>query len=104
MKNLHLLQIDKPSRLIRQGIELLLSKYMEENEGFSEFNQHIYITSDGEIKEGDWFVKPKYSKAIKIGYEISQADSSFFGGYGYDWTDCKKIILTTDQDLIADDV
>ncbi len=67
-------------------------------------NENIFITSDERIKEGDWFVKPKYSKAIKIGYDISQADLSFFEGYGYDWTDCKKIILTTDQDLIKDGV
>ncbi len=105
MKNIHILPTDKPSRLWMTKLGNLTRchdiKPIKEALGN---NVNNYITSDEEIKEGNWFVKPKYSKAIKIGYEISQADSSFFGGYGYDWTDCKKIILTTDQDLIKDGV
>lgn len=61
--------------------------------------QHLYILSDEEIKKGDWFVKPVYKGGIKIGYVILQADSSYFGGYGYDWEDCHKIIATTDTEL-----
>jgi hypothetical protein len=88
MKNIYVLPTDKPSRLILQGSELLLSKYMEVNEGFSEFNQHIYITSDEEIKSDDWRTDGK---------EVLQA---FKGAWGK-WC---KIILTTDQDLIKDGV
>ena len=61
--------------------------------------QHLYITTDEEIKKGDWFVKPVYKGGIKIGYVILQADSSYFGGYGYDWEDCHKVIATTDTEL-----
>jgi hypothetical protein len=56
-RNLWIIPTDKPSRLILQGSELVLSKYKEVNEGFSEFNQHIYITSDEEIKVGDYFIE-----------------------------------------------
>ncbi len=49
---------------------------------------HIYITSDEEIKEGDWFYNPKFNEI----------------GINYNPDSCKKIILTTDQDLINDGV
>jgi hypothetical protein len=54
----------------------------------------LYVTSDEEIKEGDWFydLDTKYVK-IKQSWENSHLD---FNG--------KKIILTTDQDLIKDGV
>lgn len=61
--------------------------------------QHLYITTDEEIKEGDWFLHPKYEKGIKTGLEVRKADSSYFGGYGYDWEFCRKIIATTDSNL-----
>jgi hypothetical protein len=86
MKNIHLIPTDKPSRLFIDDGILELDTECIISEDWWIKNQHIYITSDEEIKEGDWFVKPKYSNAIKIGYEISQADSSYFEGYGYDWT------------------
>jgi len=107
MKKLFLIPTNKPSRLgylTKKGKEvykdLRLFERLMPNILDSE-NQDIYITNDEVIREGDWFVKPKYSNAIKVGYEISQADSSYFEGYGYDWTDCKKIILTTNQDLVG---
>jgi hypothetical protein len=103
MKNLHLISTDKPSRLILQNTKLLLSKYKEVNEGFSEFNQNIYITNDEEIKEGDW----KYNE-LGIG-SISKATKENIGGIKRDkekgYTNhLYKIILTTDQDLIKDGV
>jgi hypothetical protein len=56
--------------------------------------KNIYITSDEEIKEGDWFydLDTKYVK-IKQSWENSHLD---FNG--------KKIILTTDTKLIADGI
>jgi len=51
-------------------------------------NQHIYITSDEKIKERDYFI----SKEGTIHDE-------FGGGFGD-----KKVILTTDQDLIDNGV
>lgn len=52
--------------------------------------QHIYITSDEEIKGGDWFWKPDYNMIFKAKY------TPHIG--------CKKVILTTDEDLINDGV
>ena len=54
MKNIHLLPTDKLSRLLKtipKG-NLLLAK--ENTVGSDCENQHLYITSDEEIKEGDW--------------------------------------------------
>ena len=56
-------------------------------------NQNIYITSDVEIKEGDWFLNTK-SKAI----------GQHNGSKILLFKDDKKIILTTDADLIKDGV
>jgi len=55
MKNIHVLSTDKPSRLY-----LTTHEYIFE-EGYSLStdecqNKHIYITSDEEIKKGDWFL------------------------------------------------
>jgi hypothetical protein len=55
-------------------------------------NQNIYITSDEEIKEGDWVLNQK-SCEVYIITNINELVS-------YE----KKIILTTDQDLIKDGV
>jgi len=69
------------------------------NDGLCSGNQHLYITTDDKIKEGDWFLRPNYSSGIKVGYIPTQADSPYFIGYGYDWTDCRKIIASTDPKL-----
>ena len=68
--------------------------------------QNIYITSDEEIKEGDWvifngleIVKYTYSKNEE--YIFSKPLLSSINHY---FSYFKKIILTTDQDLIKDGV
>ena len=98
MKNIYVIPTNKPSRLILQGSELLLSKYKEENEGFSEFNQHIYITSDEEIKDAKWIIhNGKIHEVIKNkGLYISVKELSHIDIRA---DLCKKIILTTDQSL-----
>jgi len=101
MKKIHLLQTDKQSRLILQGSELLLSKYKEKNEGFSEFNQHIYITSDEEIKEGDWMYYKHFGEDIICKYDTLGGQNTNVNEHKDYY---KKIILTTDQDLIKDGV
>jgi len=65
-------------------------------------NDNIYITSDEEIKEGDWVLmfddlgnlflcdKPQQYLGIEKGHYLNK--------------DLRKIILTTDQDLIKDGV
>jgi len=97
MKNIHLLPTDKPSRLILQNTKLLLSKYKEVNEGFSEFNQNIYITSDEEIKEGDWILDNLIANKKPIIVTKELLEDGLL-------KEDKKIILTTDQDLIKDGV
>jgi len=96
MKNIHLLPTLKPSRLWINN--LLQGKLEIEKEVLIGSNtaHHIYITSDEEIKDGeyylswqDYFSPPKFVVYVK---------SSGVNGDG------KKIILTTDQDLISDGV
>jgi hypothetical protein len=57
-------------------------------------NQNIYITSDEEIKEGDWVLYFKYNSPLI--HKVFNPDN--FKKIG------KKIILTTDQDLIKDGI
>jgi|LakMenE18May11ns_1017448.scaffolds.fasta_scaffold9945735_6 hypothetical protein len=124
MKNIHLLPTDKPSRLVKLNCnsELRLSN---ENFGNPAINQHVYITSSEEIKEGDWviadyvtgcidlkgnpindnnyyIVKPSN---IKLGnVEHGQQLLFSFNNLTHEIRYCKKIILTTDPDLIKDGV
>jgi hypothetical protein len=91
MKNIHVLPTEKPSRLykskITQNIFIcnIISQY-----GDATYNQNIYITSDEEIKEGDW--------------GLSKLNEVILFGRSYNEKFYKKIILTTDQDLITDGV
>ena len=92
MKNLHLIPTDKPSRLsilnsgkLNFGAEAMSSSNSK--------LQHIYITSDEEIKEGDWFLE-KAGRQYPIHWNGKDKLNYH----------CKKIILTTDQDLINDGV
>jgi hypothetical protein len=98
MKNIHIVPTDKPSRLYENTGALVLDKLSEvSNDGIS-INQHIYITSDEEIKEGDWYF-------FNVGYAggIKKADKRDIEQIHLE-IEPKKIILTTDQDLIKDGV
>jgi hypothetical protein len=90
MRNVHLLPTNKPSRLIQKRItnELKLSSL---NNPQLWNNINIYITSEEEPKDGEW-VYNEYQKII-IKFSI---------GFGIGL--CKKIILTTDPDLIEEGV
>jgi hypothetical protein len=55
-------------------------------------NQHIYITSNEEIKEGDWVIT--YNGLL----------AKVITEFEWHFKNSKKIILTTDQDLIKDGV
>jgi len=103
-KNIHILSTDKPSRLtIRLKTNEIMYSYKEfVNQKYEDIslnqNQHIYITSNEEIKEGDWYL-------IEFnGLKITQCTSveELISIEGRD--DCKKIILTTDPDLIKDGI
>ena len=90
MKNVHILPTDKPSNLLFEKISnryYTNSRRKENSKNVQ--NQNIYITSDEEIKEGDWFydLDTEYLR-VKQSWENSHLG---FNG--------KKIILTTDREL-----
>jgi len=100
MKNIHLIPTDRPSRLHFDG-KLFLSPNYQDSKTINSTveGRNIYITSDEEIKEGEWVVK--ISSLYKGGGNVQKY--SFIDSQFEDIT-FKKIILTTDQDLIADGV
>ena len=95
MKNIHLLPTDKPSRLYINLLDYLSFDSLQ----LRGSNQNIYITSDEEIKDGDWHLSFLRDKFEVINYPPN-------GGYREDCLgkEVCKIILTTDQDLIKDGV
>jgi hypothetical protein len=98
MKNVHLLPTDKPSRLFLKETTLLLNNQYTLQEVFPKGKcQNIYITSDEEIKEGDWILDNILAnkKPIKVTKEL--LEDGFL-------KEDKRIILTTDQDLIKNGV
>ena len=100
MKNVHILPTDRPSRLIKaENDELMLLNELYENT--YNINKHIYITSDEEIKDGEWHLhyyesKPVISKSHNGASKVINEKAKRFG--------YKKIILTTDDQLIKDGV
>jgi hypothetical protein len=90
MKNIHIISTDKPSRLHEFGDVWFSHK--EPTECFRNYN--IYITSSEEIKEGDWYIY--LGQINKRTRKNPKAEYSF--------PTYKKIILTTDQDLIKDGI
>jgi hypothetical protein len=83
MQNLFLLPTEKPSRLFKFANQLHLDTIPKDY--YKKYN--IYITSDEEIKEDDW--------------GLSKLNEVILFGRSYNEKFYKKIILTTDQDLIA---
>jgi hypothetical protein len=109
MKNIHILPTDKPSRLYRSDDDFILHQIPT-----TLFQmQNIYITSDEEIKEGDWCLID-HNVGQSNGYSILKCLKADVQNGEYLFQDkdgdkfitgrCKKIILTTDQDLIKDGV
>ena len=92
MKNIHILSTDKPSRLYKCRLKgHFILDPMNDLEGCFEEGfdpQHIYITSDEEIKDGEYGLS-KLNEIIK-----------FHSGYDYRYY--AKIILTTDYSLAPD--
>lgn len=101
MKNIHVLPTDKPSRLFID-IEDNKLKITIPLGGEHMMNQNIYITSDEEIKEGDWCL---LDNNIGLAANVEDGEYDFDNGEGLFYAGrCKKIILTTDPDLIKDGV
>jgi hypothetical protein len=94
MKNIHILPTDKSSRLYLGNngnfvFGMMQTSIQSRNDDFT--NQNIYITSDEEIKEGDWLLNLNGIFKVKPNY--INCNPTY-----------KKIILTTDTDLIKDGV
>jgi hypothetical protein len=96
MKNVHVLPTEKPSRL---GYIFELESYHiftngEDSNDLGDnlaTNRHIYITDDSDIKQGEWFYLDDAIIVVKY-IDVKPVKEG------------KKIILTTDTDLIADGV
>jgi hypothetical protein len=107
MKNIHLLPTDKPSRLRYDEANTLWISCFSEFGNTIDNKQYIYITSDEEIKEGDWCIEyDDIDKKWLSPYKPNNESWDMVGKANY----CrirgavKKIILTTDPQLIADGV
>ncbi len=90
MKNVHLLPTDKPSRLLIDTIEnkLYLQGILHEKT-INVLPQNIYITNDEEIKIDDYYL----GEDNNLYCLVSKVNSNG-----------KKIILTTDHELIDEGV
>ena len=96
MKNLHVLPTDHPSRL-RYNIKTRIWELNEFHKYHTDIKSthNIYITSEEEIKMQDWCITAKGNLLQMI-----EGDTAL----GFALLGCKKIILTTDPDLIKDKV
>ena len=104
MKNIHVIPTDKSGRVGRfvDTQELILRSVKDIPRGE---NVNIYITSDEKPKKGEWvlFTVNDITEIVKVTTIINNAFETKQGfGYGLEY--CKKIILTTDQDLIKDGI
>ena len=93
MKNIHVLPTDKASRLIIYSILLNEFRFLNEPTEDWKHKRHIYITSDEKIKNRDWYIADNkvYRASVDHMPEL----------YTYS---CKKIILTTNDQLIKEGV
>jgi hypothetical protein len=91
MKNIHILPTDRPSRLYKN--DDVVGLHPIPTTLFPRID--IYITSDEEIKDGDWYFDENKLK-VKRYFEKREAYPSLIHRF--------KIILTTDPDLIKDGV
>ena len=118
MKNIHILPTDKPTMLFKDDFgNFIYSINIDQEQNHFE-PQHIYITSDEEIKEGEICI---YGKSLFLVENIFYNSGAFRhlspkikikgkllpnmkAGEFDSMTPLNKIILTTDQDLIKDGV
>jgi hypothetical protein len=90
MKNIHLLPTDRSSRVSIKNDVLVLHRQQ-----YRLGTQNIYITSDEEIKEGDWcFLNIQMVENLFINVQKNHKPQNIN----------LKSCLTTDQDLIKDGV
>jgi hypothetical protein len=95
MKNIHILPTKHKSKI---GTHKSKTLYFHQNvftESNFEQNFYLYITNDEKPKDGDWILSTKDNLLYKLDFKNNLINLFF--------TD-KKIILTTDQDLIKEGV
>ena len=89
MKNIHIIPTDSPSRLIKDVWKNTFSIVENFDTSHTDFKaQHVYITSDEEIKDGD-FIFEADTNCINIADKDYRRNEFDF-----------KIVLSTDEDLI----
>jgi len=104
MQNLFLLPTEKPSKIsypfdiVKEGRIVYEPSFgfpfFDKERNFHHRPHNVYITSDEEIKKGDWVLETLNDVLCKVKINGNNYSNSSF----------KKIILTTDQDLITDGV
>ena len=104
MKNIHILPTDCTiTNLVIIGGKLNLIRSNYYSKSYIELHNYeakaMYITSDEEIKEGDYVTNGEY-----ISQAINEWWTKFYIGNPELKADYWKIILTTDQDLIKEGV
>jgi len=109
MKNIHIFPTDQPTGIFETNSGLQFSIMNKVRHG--EFKgYHIYITSNEEIKEGDWFHldmsdNDRPDEIHQMGANKRSKTGGIIFSEPNSWTiACNKIILTTDPTLIADGV
>lgn len=99
MKNIYILPTDRPSRLLKniQYNTFWLSTeflHREVKRGVEELEyQNIYITSDEEIKVGDWYYLPRTNDVYKCNEDPTELNLERRFGV-------TKIIMSTDPELL----
>ncbi len=97
----HMLPTDKSSIYLHQG-KLYNNKVTMHIPDGKQIPQHLYLTSDEEIKEGDWCIHTSHGKSILIQVKyienkgqhiITECGQNCWGDY------CRKIVATTDKVL-----
>lgn len=100
MKNIHILPTDKPSRLFIDVDDNKL-KITIPIGGEHMMNQNIYITNDEEIKYGDYRYSLIQNNIVFVTGFTLKVNKEYWKLNSHTH---KKIILTTDTDLIKDGV
>jgi hypothetical protein len=105
MKNIYTIATDKPSRFwYYKSYEVLLTG-LDVGKSSTTQPQNIYITSDENIVEGDYGLGFALGiRGIGRGHFVFKQDGTNLGKVNAICDGSKKIILTTDKDLIRDGV
>jgi hypothetical protein len=103
MKNIHILPTDETSRLFKDAFSKYFISINIDQEQNHFKPQHLYITNDEEIKENDYVIVSCSEVNIEevrivTGYYNEQFLFDDKSQIHMDY--CKKIILTTNEDLI----